>query len=221
MGSNVLGFHVGDKVSCYHKAMTPHGAYAEYAIAPINSSFHIPPKISFEEAVTFGVPAFTAAIGLNQDLRLPAPWEGRREEFKDTPLIVYGAASAVGAFVIKFAKLAGIGPIIAVAGKSRELVQSLLGPEDRIVDYRSPDVVGEIRAALEGRECRYAYDAISDHGSLAHLVAVLSAPAKIAYTVFLDPKVTIPEGIKALETQVWTAHRGNEDSAAMLSLIHI
>lgn len=41
-------FHVGDKVAAFHPMMTPHGAFAEYAVAPQNTVFKIPEGISFE-----------------------------------------------------------------------------------------------------------------------------------------------------------------------------
>ncbi|KAI9034785.1 chaperonin 10-like protein [Aspergillus affinis] len=34
VGEGVMGFHKGDKVAAFHQVMTPHGSYAEYAIAP-------------------------------------------------------------------------------------------------------------------------------------------------------------------------------------------
>lgn len=48
VGEAVMGFHKGDKVAAFHQVMTPHGSYAEYAIAPAHTTFHIPARTSFE-----------------------------------------------------------------------------------------------------------------------------------------------------------------------------
>lgn len=41
-------FQVGDRVAAFHCMMTPHGAFAEYAVAPQNTVFKIPEETSFE-----------------------------------------------------------------------------------------------------------------------------------------------------------------------------
>jgi NADPH:quinone reductase len=41
-------FHIGDRVAAFHPMLTPGGAYAEYAVAPEHTVFHIPINISFE-----------------------------------------------------------------------------------------------------------------------------------------------------------------------------
>ena len=48
VGSNVNEFHVGDRVAAFHQMQAPHGSYAEYAVAPSHTTFHIPEKTSFE-----------------------------------------------------------------------------------------------------------------------------------------------------------------------------
>lgn len=47
----------------------------------------------------------TAAVGLYQRLGLPEPWSATT---KATPLVVYGASGAVGAYAIKLAQLSNI-----------------------------------------------------------------------------------------------------------------
>lgn len=48
VGANVTEFKPGDRVAAFHEMMTPHGSYAEYAIAWAHTTFHIPKKTSFE-----------------------------------------------------------------------------------------------------------------------------------------------------------------------------
>jgi len=48
VGEGVQKFRKGDKVAAFHEMMSPHGSYAEYAIAWEHTTFHIPEKTSFE-----------------------------------------------------------------------------------------------------------------------------------------------------------------------------
>lgn len=48
VGEGVVGFKKGDKVAAFHPMLSPHGGYAEYALAPEDTTFHIPDKTSFE-----------------------------------------------------------------------------------------------------------------------------------------------------------------------------
>jgi NADPH:quinone reductase-like Zn-dependent oxidoreductase len=48
VGANVFEFKPGDRVAAFHEMQTPHGSYAEYAVAWQHTTFHIPKSISFE-----------------------------------------------------------------------------------------------------------------------------------------------------------------------------
>lgn len=49
VGENVTEFKKGDRVAAFHEMMTPHGSFAEYAIAWAYTTFHLPKKTRFEE----------------------------------------------------------------------------------------------------------------------------------------------------------------------------
>lgn len=48
VGANVTEFKPGDRVAAFHEIGTPHGSFAEYAIAWAHTAFHIPKTTSFE-----------------------------------------------------------------------------------------------------------------------------------------------------------------------------
>ncbi|KAM5352742.1 hypothetical protein ACJ41O_005464 [Fusarium nematophilum] len=50
VGDGVSEFKPGDRVAALHQIGTPCGSFAEYAIAPASTTFHIPDHISFAEA---------------------------------------------------------------------------------------------------------------------------------------------------------------------------
>ncbi|RGP63494.1 hypothetical protein FSPOR_8547 [Fusarium sporotrichioides] len=162
VGKNVITFKKGDRVAAFHEMQSPGGSFAEYALAPEHTTFHIPPSKSFEEAATIPLAALTAAVSLFHHLRLPAPWT---PAVGPTPILIYGASSSVGSFAIKLARNSNIHPIIAVAGKGTAFVETLLDRSkgDIVFDYRNGDeeVVKGIRAHLKARnygDVRYGID---------------------------------------------------------------
>jgi D-arabinose 1-dehydrogenase-like Zn-dependent alcohol dehydrogenase len=131
------------------------------------------------KAATIPLAALTAAIVLYRDLELPSPWSPARSP---VPLIIYGASSAVGAFAIKLAIKSNIHPIIAISGKSKDLVRDLIDPSqgDIVLDYRDgaeyllASVQQNIqRLGLQG--IRYGFDTIASSTSV-ELVAQLIEP---------------------------------------------
>lgn len=57
VGANVFEFKPGDRVAAFHQMRTPHGSYAEYAVAWQHTTFHIPATTSFEGIVLRDVPS--------------------------------------------------------------------------------------------------------------------------------------------------------------------
>ena len=113
-----------------------------------------------------------SAVGPYQCLGLPESWSPAKPTGKQ-PLLVYDAASLVGAITIQFAKLSGLHPIISVAGSGILFAESLIDKSkgDAIIDYRNDDeaVITKIKSAMKSVSCaetplRYYFDAISKNG---------------------------------------------------------
>lgn len=49
VGKGVYEFKKGDRVAAFHQMVTPHGSFAEYAIAPAHTTFHLAENVSLEE----------------------------------------------------------------------------------------------------------------------------------------------------------------------------
>ncbi|KAL0264393.1 hypothetical protein SLS55_000342 [Diplodia seriata] len=190
IGAGVYEFKPGDRVTAFHEMQTPHGSFAEYAVAWQHTTSHIPENLSFEEAATIPLAALTAVIGNYVRLSLPEPWKPLPDGEK-LPFLVYGAASAVGAYAIKLARLSNIHPIIAVAGNGIPYVETLLDKSegDTVVDYRkgSESLISSIKAALAGHPpLLHAFDAVSEKGSHEVLVAVLGSTASVTNVLPID-----------------------------------
>ncbi|KAF2151827.1 GroES-like protein [Myriangium duriaei CBS 260.36] len=216
-GASAYGFKVGDRVAAFHEMRTPHGSYAEYAVAHAYTTFFLPDETSFEEGAALPLAFLTAAVGLyaHDRLALPEPWAPAT---KTTPLVVYGGASAVGAYVIKYAQRSNIHPIITVAGRGKDFVEKLIDRSkgDTIVDYRSGDeaVVKGLKEALKGEKLYHAFDAVSEKGSYVNISKVLESDGKI--TLVLPGKEEIPKTIQKSQTMVGDVHSKLKD----LGLVH-
>ncbi|KAL7939299.1 GroES-like protein [Trichoderma chlorosporum] len=214
VGQGVTEFRVGDRVGVFHKVLSPGGGWAEYAIAWESMTFHLADHVSFEEAATIPLAVITSCLGLYRRLPLPYPWDPCT---KRQPIIIYGAASAVGANAIKLAVLSNIHPIVAVAGRGINFVESLIDRSrgDTIIDYRQGDdaVIKGIKTALRNQETEYAFDAVSEKGTVLNISQVInSTTGKIVVVLDTPPPDIIPKGISRLNTAVETsqADLGND-----------
>jgi NADPH2:quinone reductase len=189
-GSAVTEFKPGDRVAAFHRMWDPNGAHAEFAIAPYTTTFNLPPNITFEEGATIPLAAMTAALALYQFLQLPLPWNPVPKGTK-FPVLIYGGASAVGAFALKLAKLSNCNPIITVAGQGIPFVESL-DAAHAIVDYRLGNVVANIKDALKGQEVLHAFDAICAHDSWKHILEVLPTNGKAQLNIVDPPTGVTP-----------------------------
>lgn len=195
VGEGVVGFRKGDRVAAFHETMTPHGAFAEYAVAPYHTTFHIPDSTSYEEAATIPLAAYTSVCALFQELEFPEPWsplaKAAGKKGTKSPLIIYGASTATGAFAIKLAAAANIHPIIAVGSKRSEFIKPFLDESkgDALVDYtaypKEEELIEAIQEAVkkggapDGR-CWKAYDTVSEDDTIRLVTKVIAGPPDAA-----------------------------------------
>lgn len=199
--------------------MTPHGSYAEYAVSWQHTTFHLPQHTSFEEGASIPLAAMTAALGLYQRLGLPEPWQRNSvvgKAFKEEPLVIWGAGSAVGSYALQLAARSNIHPLLCIAGKSVEHVKKFINSSkgDVIIDYRpgTDKVISEIKKHLSGKKLLYAFDAVSDHGSYQSLSSVLDInEGRITLVLPGKEYPEIPSTIIKSITSVGSVHKEEED----------
>jgi NADPH:quinone reductase-like Zn-dependent oxidoreductase len=175
-GDEVKGFKSGERVAGFHRMGTPRGTYAEYCVCPEWTVFHVPDSMSFEEAATLPLAAYTAAVGLYRNLKLPMPFErtDSRAATERSTLVINGASGAVGTFALKLAKLnPNISPVIAIAGTNAEFVKS--NGADVVLDYRSPTIVSDLQTALGGKKINHVLDTANSVNSMAYLLPILDS----------------------------------------------
>ncbi|PYI13771.1 alcohol dehydrogenase [Aspergillus japonicus CBS 114.51] len=232
VGRNVFEFKPGDRVGAFHEMLAPGGSYAEYAVAWSHTTFHIPAKVSFEEAATIPLAALTAIVSLYHHHRLPLPWTPAAPgpTPQRTPLLIYGGSTAVGAFAIKLARRSNIHPIIAIAGRGASYIAQFLDPAqgDAIVDYRAgaAATIAGVKAALaaavptsdEGElKLEHVLDTIVSETSSDVIRSVVAPGGQVNYV--LPCPYDVSPGVKT-NTWVSSAHEvGGEADARDLCFV--
>jgi NADPH:quinone reductase-like Zn-dependent oxidoreductase len=122
VGRNVTQFKPGDEVfgSC-------RGAFAEYVCTSASAIVMKPENITFAQAASVPVAAFTALQGLRDKGHLQA---GQR-------VLVNGASGGVGTFAVQIAKSMGADVTGVCSTTNMNLVRSL--GADRVIDYTRED----------------------------------------------------------------------------------
>ena len=126
-GKNITQFKLGDAVfgSCK-------GAFAEYACASESNLALKPDNVTFEQAASVPIAAFTALQGFRRG--------GLTKDGKVHPgqkILINGAAGGVGTFAVQIAKSFGADVTGVCSTKNVEMVRSI--GADQVVDYTQED----------------------------------------------------------------------------------
>ncbi|EJT98739.1 NADP-binding protein [Dacryopinax primogenitus] len=196
VGEGVTKFKVGDRVV----TMTPlgkgirFGVYQKYCCARVDATIPIPDSYTFDEASTTPLAYWTAALGLFISLQIPLPLSPSGKvspTVKDETLLVWGGSSSVGALAIQLGVIAGFRVITTASPRNFEYVKSL--GAKAVLDYHNTDIISQIKGLAPN--LRYAFDAITEHGSIEAVLSSLSHPAA-EVVIVLDFDGTLPPGVK-------------------------
>jgi len=139
IGTGVSGFKVGDEV--YARSG---GFYAEYTTARAEDVAHLPKGIGLTEAGILAISGLSALQGVDDVLQLRA----------GETLLIHGAAGAVGALAVQFAKLRGARVLATASSEEGMALVSRLGA-DAVVNGRTGDI-----AAAAQRLAPHGFDAV-------------------------------------------------------------
>ncbi len=122
VGRNVTQFQAGDEVFgvC-------NGAFAEYVCTSEKALVLKPAKVTFEQAASVPVAAFTALQGLRDKGQIQA---GQK-------VLINGAAGGVGTFAVQIAKSFGADVTGVCSTRNLDMVRSI--GADRVIDYTRED----------------------------------------------------------------------------------
>lgn len=150
VGKNVKRLRPGDEVFGWCK-----GACAEYACAPESHFVKKPANITFAQAATVPMSAFTALQAL-RDVGRVQPGQ---------KVLINGAAGGIGTFAVQIAKSFGAEVTGVCSGRNVDMVRSL--GADHVIDYTQEDFT------KAQRHYDLILDNVSNH-SLSELRGVLT-----------------------------------------------
>ena len=137
------GFEVGDRV-----VASGTGSYAEYALAPVERTFHLPETCSFDEAGALPTAGLTAYQMLINRARV-RPGE---------TVLVMAAGSGVSSFAVQIANAVGA-RVIATAGSGDKLNQARQIGAETVINHYTEDVSARVRDLTGGE----GVDVIIEH----------------------------------------------------------
>jgi len=196
IGPDATRFKEGDRVAgCAAGFITGRNeekAFQAYTLLESNLTYHIPPSISFQQAVVVPLGLATAAAALfgTDFLNLQLPTAPRREPTGEV-LLVWGGASSVGVNAIQLAVAAGYEVVTTCSPGNFEFVTRLGAAH--VFDYNSPMVVDDLVAAVRGRTTLGAFDAVGGHAPSVEFVRRTEGVKFVATAVrgFAEP----PQGV--------------------------
>lgn len=121
--------------------------------------YPVPPSMPMTDASCLMVVTHTAADALFNQLQVPFEQSG-------IPILIWGAASAVGSAAVQFAKMAGCYPILATASAKNHAALSALGATE-CFDYHDSEIVKKIQASLKQHTSKpllHVLDAVVSRG---------------------------------------------------------
>jgi NADPH:quinone reductase-like Zn-dependent oxidoreductase len=152
VGQNITQFKPRDEV--FGMTSGSAGAFAEYVCATENRLAPKPANISFEEAASAPVAAFTALQGLRDAGKIQA---GQK-------VLINGASGGVGTFAVQIAKSYGTEVTGVCSTRNVEMVRSI--GADHVIDYTKEDFT------KSGKQYDLIFDTVANHSVLEYKSAL-------------------------------------------------
>lgn len=161
--------------------------FQHYAVVAAPFVTAIPEHIPFEKAAVLPLSVDTTTAGLFAKAGLGLALPSKDFDIKDATVLIWGGSSSIGCTAIQTAKAAGYDVMITASKANHELCKSL-GASD-VFDYRDPDVVEQIVAALQVRVLAGTFDCVGTRDSLEPCTDIVaqSKGSKLVMCVLTPP----------------------------------
>jgi NADPH2:quinone reductase len=138
VGTNVSGFKHGDRVYIAGDNVTPmgQGTYAEYTICAPTQLHRLPPRVTYGQGASLGVPYATAYRALFY----------RANARPGETVLVHGATGGVGIAAVQMAKMHGM-RVFATGGSERGVEVVRENGADAVFNHREDGYLQAIAAA--------------------------------------------------------------------------
>lgn len=181
-------------------------AFQQYVKLAPPMTTRIPDAVPFEAAATLPLGVATASAGLFEAAHLGLRYPGAAgNDGEKEVVLVWGAASSVGACAVQLARGAGYDVFGVASAANGGYVRDVLGAA-AVFDYRKEGVVGEILGALDGRRFAGVYDAVSQGGAVEACLEVAGRVGEggkrfVSSVGFLPEGVKVPVGVQT--NRIW------------------
>ncbi|KIL62428.1 hypothetical protein M378DRAFT_81236 [Amanita muscaria Koide BX008] len=194
IGEGVSGFEVGDRVFFQGLSTNDSRGFQQYAKTTYPFIGKIPHNLTYDDASTISVTAFTSYLALFQKspsgFGLPNILVEGRDKPVQQAIVILGGASQVGQFALQLAKLGGLSPIITTASLKHADYLKSLGATHVIDRNASPDAISsEVSKITGSRGVKYVIDAIATPETQQFGYDLLSTDGEIA--------LVLPDAIKS------------------------
>ncbi|KAF7629557.1 alcohol dehydrogenase [Aspergillus flavus] len=195
VGRSVVGLNVGDRVAGFTQQQLVgmesmmaigsvasdlrHGGYQKFVPMLPRMIFKIPESVPNEIATTFGCSFFTAAAGVFKSLGFPFPIP---EVASVEKVLVWGAASAVGAFAVQLLKASHMEVIAVCSAKNFDYIRNL--GASHVIDYHGTDVAAQLRE--QRIRVKKAFDSISSLETCNACLDIVGEGGTVADVQFLE-----------------------------------
>ncbi|RMZ46653.1 alcohol dehydrogenase [Aspergillus flavus] len=186
VGRSVVGLNVGDRVAGFTQQQLVgmesmmatgsvasdlrHGGYQKFVPMLPRMIFKIPESVPNEIATTFGV---FKSLGFPFPIPEVAPVE---------KVLVWGAASAVGAFAVQLLKASHMEVIAVCSAKKFDYIRNL--GASHVIDYHGTDVAAQLRE--QRIRVKKAFDSISSLETCNACLDIVGEGGTVADVQFLE-----------------------------------
>ncbi|KAK1530521.1 uncharacterized protein CCOS01_05624 [Colletotrichum costaricense] len=175
---------IGTRVLFQGNLRRPHaGGLAPYILADPRLLLPVPVAILSLQAATLITNPFTAALSLfhSSGLEVPFPNTDTTFEYQKAHLIVLGAGTNVGTFIVQLAAIAGIGTIIPTSSKASFAKLRTLGAT-HVNDRSSSSIRSDVQTILGSPPLHVVEAYASGHPTLA---ASLFVPTNVSKAIVM------------------------------------
>ena len=206
VGPSVTHFVPGDRVIGFSAVIyndnADHGAWQTYTLLREVGASKLPASMTFEQGSVFPMAMATAAIALFVVLGIPqALAQGEAVPKPTSALLIWGAASSVGASAVQLARSLGL-TVFATASPQHHGWLKQLGAAV-VLDYHDVDVVAKLveAAKARGMSIDLAFDPISEGATFDQVPATVAAAGgkgkgKVATVLGWPEGKEKPEGVQ-------------------------
>ncbi|KAF7783992.1 hypothetical protein Agabi119p4_157 [Agaricus bisporus var. burnettii] len=183
VGNNVENFKPNDRVTTYAYGPSHNKGMQQYVNQSSSVCAKIPDSLSLEAAATIPDNFVCAFYTLFNQLSLPMPSSFPASvdpPLADTPILIYGAGTTAGQYMIRLLHLARYKNIIVTASTMHHEYLRSLGATHAF-DYRSFTLIEDLNRAVGGpNKLSVAVDCISAINTMVNIKDVLSPTGTVA-----------------------------------------